>query len=457
LDPEGDLNEMRFWPFTRKKANVVDTSTAAGLPLFLLVERKEPFVYVSKDEILYDWCPTAKNTSEEKRAILRMATIGYQLVVFLHLIELKFGSEIARIIREHLLIAADRVPDLQIRDMLIAMEQSVQRALRVELQNGENLEPYVAVSALWFTSGSPYYVSPERRQEQFDANVHLPNDRLDQALATLLINAKNDALRVFGPAVDFLELKEETIGGLKRGRGAQSPLTQTSIELPWSDSPGCWEQCLQTRYGNPLFVPERRIVTAPEVEAARRRDNEERENFRTAMMDVLTQVTSADHVMGYEEADSFRQRIEDLLQRAAAIGAEKERQQLWSLYKAHTADIENSIQTWQHRKDEALQAARDAHQIAEERLIQFSGFVAQFMRKDSPISQAELIPYVLSQDPSTIIRFMLAVSDEHKKGLCDWAKALVAKAEKEGFQVPEVQEKLRALGCATDAFTQTNS
>src|SRR5207249_3204368 len=119
------------------------------------------------------------------------------------------------------------------------------RALQVELQNGENLEPYVAVSALWFTPGSPCYVPPEQRQEAFDPGKFLPNDRLDQALATLLINAKNNALRVFKPAVDLLELKEETIRGLHRSRGTQSPLTQPSIELPWSDSPGCWEQCLQ--------------------------------------------------------------------------------------------------------------------------------------------------------------------------------------------------------------------
>ena len=40
----------------------------------------------------------------------------------------------------------------------------------------------------------------------------------------------------------------------------------------WSDYPGCFERHLQRRDGNPLFPPERRIVTKKEIDEAKAKD-----------------------------------------------------------------------------------------------------------------------------------------------------------------------------------------
>jgi hypothetical protein len=442
-----------LWPFRKRKpSNVLDLATTGALPLYLFVERKDPFAYVFNDEMFQEWCPLAKYIPGDNRAILCILTVGYQFVTFLKLVEGKFGSEIARIVREHLLVAADRVPQLQIKDALVSMEHATERALHVELAPGENIEQYIALTALLLTPGSPHYIPLERRVDYPNPQRLLPKDGLVQALSTLLINAKNDALRVFKPAMDLLELKPETIEGLECRPGPRTAVTQESTELQWSEAPGCWERVLQTRYGNPLFPPERRHVTQQEVDAARQRDLEEHQNFRAAIVDVLGEATSSlAKVVSYDDAEAFRRKLEDLLHRATEIGAEAERNTLWSLYQTHTAEIEESIETlWQANKAEALTAARELHRISEARLIQFSGFVAQFMRKDSPIPHAEIAPHLLSQCSSTIVQFMSVLDDEQaKEMLRECARAVIGNAEREGFQIAHLEEKLRAMGCTT--------
>ena len=168
------------------------------------------------------------------------------------------------------------------------------------------------------------------------------------------------------------------------------------------------------------------------------------------MVDVLDKATSSlANIFSYEDAEAFRQKLEDLLHRAAQIGAGPERSALWSLYQTHTAGIEKSIETlWQ--VDEALKAAREGHRISEERIIQFSGFVAQFMRTDSPIPRDELAPYLLSQEPSSIVQFMSVSTDEAMKDMPrEMVKDVIGNTEREGFHIANIQEKLRAMGCAT--------
>src|ERR1019366_5271989 len=120
---------MSLWSFWRKSrpANMLDVATAGGIPLMLLCDRKEPFIFLFNDEAFDAWAPDAARLSQEMRIFLRDIAAGYQFLVFLKLIDHKFGGEIAKLLREHLLIKADRISEVQLRPLLVSVEDVVGR------------------------------------------------------------------------------------------------------------------------------------------------------------------------------------------------------------------------------------------------------------------------------------------------------------------------------------------
>ena len=131
---------MSWWGswMNRQSRKELDAFAAASLPLYLFFNQKDPFSYVFSDDVLAAWSGD-RAIPDDSKPILRAVAASWQLLVFLGLLEAKFGPEITRILREHLLIAADRVPELQLSTLLRTIEEIAQRERRA-------LEPRTATA-----------------------------------------------------------------------------------------------------------------------------------------------------------------------------------------------------------------------------------------------------------------------------------------------------------------------
>jgi hypothetical protein len=97
---------MPEWPFWKKRKPpvMVDPLNMADIALDYFLSHKKPFSYS-------DWIPPDLQIPSEHAELIRFSVLGYQLFTYLKLVENKFGSEVARIIQEHQIIALNRLPE----------------------------------------------------------------------------------------------------------------------------------------------------------------------------------------------------------------------------------------------------------------------------------------------------------------------------------------------------------
>ena len=223
-------------------------------------------------------------------------------------------------------------------------------------------------------------------------------------------------------------------------------------ELIWSHNPGCFESHLQRRCDNPLFPPERRIVTQPEIDAARARDVRDAEAFREEVRSLAGYFGEFAEKVPGSQVMQFRKKIEDLMQRAAELGGnlQDEKTALCEMRKAiigiYQEAIETSKETIQLQKAEAFNA---------ERMRAFhTEFLAQMLRQGTPITPDDLVPALLSEDLATIqlvLSTLGEINPKAKKEFKPIALQLVAEVEAEAGSTLRIKEKLRALGLHPEA------
>src|SRR5574341_835419 len=98
------MASKRWWQFWQKEqpSNVIEPLLAAAIPLDRLFSREKPF---------NDWKPPDTQVLPEHENFIKAMVYEYQLFIYLQLIEVKFGPEIARIIREYQIVALNRLPE----------------------------------------------------------------------------------------------------------------------------------------------------------------------------------------------------------------------------------------------------------------------------------------------------------------------------------------------------------
>jgi hypothetical protein len=441
---------FRSW-MSGKSPTEVDAATAGGLPLYLFFEQKDPFVYVSNDEVFAAWCGE-RPLPAECRGILKAVAAASQLLVFLRLMEEKFGHEITRIVRVHLLIIADRAPDFQFSALLRAMADVIQREAQLEEWLGSKpIARRIARTALLTIPVSPYFI-PAEKGSPAQVDPPSPQEDVIEALSDLLCNAMRDAQRIFEPAVRALALQPESIKGLRGRDNSTDGTPATESHIQWSRNPGRFERYLQIRHDNPLFLPERRTVERRALMAARSRDAEEREGFQAEMMSHVNELTSifqATKPAAYARVDDYRVKLEALIQKAAELGpsVEQDRATLWKLWNSLVEDMEKSITQWEVDADKALEAASAAHRLARERLIRFGDFaMAQIVGEGGPVPHEELAAFILSHDADTIVQVTSSFDPEAKAKFRSYAGSLFCSAMAKGSEIPGAEEKLKAIG-----------
>jgi hypothetical protein len=75
-------------------------------------------------------------------------------------------------------------------------------------------------------------------------------------------------------------------------------------------------------------------------------------------------------------------------------------------------------------------------------------FVAQMGREDTPIIPEDIIPALLSESPDTIrtVIKILGDDDRVRKVILPGCVEILSKAKTEGISIPQLDEKLDALG-----------
>jgi len=272
---------------------------------------------------------------------------------------------------------------------------------------------------------------------------------MDWTLAECLEHGKSSALQAFIPMIQALELKPETIAGLRRPPAPSPKVERPYPELAWSIEPGCYERHLQRRHQNPLFPSASRVVTQEEVDAARTHDAAEAKAFRAEVWE-LVRTCSPQKLSGpltVRQAFEIRQKIDDLMDRAAELGGNlaKEEEMLSKLYEALISDVRRGLE--QLKNDEALQHLQKAEEFRAKGVEQFyDRFAAQMNREDSPIKPEEIVPSLLTEKPETIQLVMNILDDDTKNLFQREAISIITEAEAAGATVHQANEKLQAMG-----------
>jgi hypothetical protein len=162
----------------------------------------------------------------------------------------------------------------------------------------------------------------------------------------------------------------------------------------WNDSPGCFERHLQRREGNPLFPPERRIVTRKELEEAREKDRVEQQQFREKVNKFITGLTTAQKSVSPDKASSDLRELQGLLEEAASIGGA-----IGQLVEMLERAEERLTQALNEAVPDGADLLRRTQSLSQ---MQRLPYMAQASRKNSPILEVDKIPALLSEDLVTI-------------------------------------------------------
>lgn len=425
-----------MWPFRRsqpKRPPAVDLTVAAAVPLVPLFEKREPFT---------SWRPPDQAIPLGREALIQVGVWGYQLFVFLKLIERKFGVDVARAVSAAQTDTLNRLPD-GMGDQLTELLRIIDVGVRAGMTGPQTLPGHpdvevpieypIALSLLTQVRESPYFGQTEPPPDV---------EKLDFTLMTCLAHGKQAALKVFEPIVNVMEIREHELAQFTR-----PGLSRDTDGLWWSEHPGCFERHLQRKHRNPLFGATAGAVSQDDIYAARARDALERENLHAAVVGLAERLAGLHSPLTFHEANMLREEIDALLQRAAELGSSAldDDARLIQLQDALLRDMRH-VGT---QNPEAEPAVAEAEHFYRARIMgSRNSFLAQCARVDSPIRPEDVLPSLLSEDIPTIHATVASLAhDQPLLGtLREQARALVAEVEAAREVVPGLQDKLRALG-----------
>lgn len=424
-----------MWPFRKShppRPPAVDLTVAAAVALVPLFEKRAPFT---------SWCPPAQTIPPGREALIQVGVWGYQLFVFLKLIERKFGVDVARAVSQAQTEALNRLPDAM-GDQLIELLRIIDAGVRAGMTGPQTLPGHadvevpleypIALSLLTQVQESPYF-----GQTDPPADV----EELELAMMACLAHGKQAAVQAFEPIVNVMDIRDDILAQFMR-----PGLSRDADGLWWNERPGCFERHLQRQHRNPLFAVPPRRVSQEDIDAARARDAMERDELHAAVVGLAERVAGLDSSLTFHEANMLREEIDGLLQRAAALGSSAldDDARLTQLQDALLRDMRQVAR----QKPEAESAIAEAELFYRANVMgSRNSFLAQCTRVDSPIHPEEVLPSLLSEDIPTIHAAVVSLAhDQALLGtLRQQARALAAEVEALGNAVPVLQDKLRAL------------
>jgi hypothetical protein len=211
-------------------------------------------------------------------------------------------------------------------------------------------------------------------------------------------------------------------------------------ELEWSENPGCFERHLKRKQNNPLFLEPDRKVTQEQIDEARERDREDAAKLQKELVDLASDLQNLPELATPGEVAPIRERIDELLDRAAGIGGQAD----------HTRDALNELRnTLIDDLREGMtyngEILRQLEEIERHNKLLVEIFHTAFIAQMGRIPSSDLIPAMLSEAPETIRKVMSIIGEDKValvfKDACDRVK----RAQAEGEVIPLADEKLKAI------------
>ncbi len=359
---------------------------------------------------------------ESADAFVEVCVWVYQLSVYFDCLERKFGSDVAALVKSHLLtLMGDKFANAQLYFDAVQRGRALpEREPLLEKDPAIQIDANVAKALLGTAAES----------EETKAAIF-------PILGNSLSLGRISAEARFRHIVDLMNFRPETVVGLRK---------PDKIPIQWSDSPGCFEEHLKRRHMNPLFPAARRMITGSDVTEARARDLADLKELHAQYEAIVRGVNGLPDQDAFSECLKLRERLENLLVRAAEIGsmARDQKVSLQRLYDVLVGAMRQAIPPEHKSKlDEALALSARFQEAAAHDLF------AQICRSDTPILPVDVVPTLLSEGVGAVRLFVAKTKEGRQQkatsGLYEQAVILISNAQKEGHTVPEADEKLSAL------------
>lgn len=218
------------------------------------------------------------------------------------------------------------------------------------------------------------------------------------------------------------------------------------VPIQWLDSPGCFESHLKRRHQNPLFPAKRRIVSSSEITEARASDLADMREFYSRYQSFLARAVALPDRADFMEVVELWETAVGLLVRSAEVGGIENdvKDSIQNLCDTMVAKMRESV-LFEQKASLTLNNLVELWWAQSE--VSTHELLAQIGRSDTPFLEADIIPALLSANADTVRLFV-----EKTKGcwtpqnsLYEQSLKLIANARKEGYSVPETEEKLSAL------------
>jgi len=170
-----------------------------------------------------------------------------------------------------------------------------------------------------------------------------------------------------------------------------------------SEHPGVREQHLLRKRNNPLFPPELQEVSNEDLATARLQDGLEMDRFLGEFQTLVQRAVELEPNTPSETILEIKEQLDQAYQRACALPGDQSavKQAIGKLVQlimqAVRAGIGNDAYAERQLEEEDL--ARQAHYELQEVAL-----VAALTHADSPIAENELIPSLLSEDDTSLVR-----------------------------------------------------
>lgn len=198
----------------------------------------------------------------------------------------------------------------------------------------------------------------------------------------------------------------------------------------FSSQPGRYERHVQRKYNNVLFPKEERQVTQDHVVTARELDEEELQQFSQTYHTILQEIVELAQNVESELVLKLKQRLDQLYEQVCGLGGDR------TAEKAGLAKLHQAI-------DQAIAAGAAGDATAEAQLAQEARarkihwqmlqqpLVADLLRSESPITQDDLLPTLLSEEAESFSITMGMFDPEQCRTLLGQAEKLLMSHEGE--------------------------
>lgn len=216
--------------------------------------------------------------------------------------------------------------------------------------------------------------------------------------------------------------------------------------IVWSLHCGRREAHLKRKNGNLLFPITDRNVSQTQIDEARALDREEADALEVQSNDLMNEIVDMPSAIAVLSVHSSRERIDELLDRAAKIGG-----LTYSVAETLQDFRQGIMDTWR------ISLGEDAEKLAAfERAEEFSSAKAETSRSPFIAQMGELpvedtIPALVSEPPDTIRRVLEMLGTEERGLVVNTALGILSQARSEGFDPPDFDEKVSLI----DSFRPT--